>query len=162
MDGGGKPRNRPTEKSNIGRPTPRIPNERRLFPKLDAIKYYSSKVKERKEKRGTISKEWRKRSCYSCVPRKCWDRLLFLFPLNRAIKSTRPPINDATFVSLLARHQMCFDSSAARGSNDSQNLQLVPELAEKYYCDSCHCYKNAWRSRNTHTNTALKSFDLIS
>ena len=56
-------------------------------------------AEKRKGRKRTNSNE-RKRITYVLLRASPMLGLLFLFPLNRAIKSTRPPINDASFVAL--------------------------------------------------------------
>ena len=119
----GKPRNRPMEKVKY-RPTDPTNHERtNLFPKLDAVKCYSRKVKEKGEEEQLVTSE-RGSVSYSCVPRQCWDSCSvshLTVPLSQRDRQSM-----RLLLSLSARHQKCSSTRRAQGSNDWRNLQLVP------------------------------------
>ena len=100
----GKPRNRPMEKVKY-RPTDPTNHERtNLFPKLDAVKCYSRKVKEKGEEEQLVTSE-RGSVSYSCVPRQCWDSCSvshLTVPLSQRDRQSM-----RLLLSLSARHQKC-------------------------------------------------------
>ena len=90
------------KKSNIDRPDESRTNE--SFPKLDAVKCYSRKVKEKGEEEQLVTSE-RGSVSYSCVPRQCWDSCSvshLTVPLSQRDRQSM-----RLLLSLSARHQKC-------------------------------------------------------